>query len=104
MNNLRSMDESLKNSYINKYGDECDKVALHLAFKYHIDIEEMKSEAYYILSTCIDNFDEDIGTPFKTYLHSALNTGLRRFITNNEEMKDVFTINYNKKHHGEQRV
>lgn len=90
----------MKQNYFNMYREECDSIALHLAFKNHIDIDEMKSESYYILSTCIDKFDPSVGTPFRSYLHAALNTGLRRFIVNNEELRDVFTVNYNKKNHG----
>jgi DNA-directed RNA polymerase specialized sigma subunit len=80
----------MKNSVnFEDYMVPCQKKAKSFAGKYHIELEELESEAYLILSNCLNSYDDEKGTPFDTYLHCSLNRGLQWFCEKNESLAGV---------------
>ena len=48
-----------------------------------MEIDELVSESYLIMSKCMENFDPDRGVPFEVYFHETLKVALPEFVEKN---------------------
>jgi len=75
-----------------KWKPFCESHALKSAFRFNIDIDDMKSESYCILVNCLRNYDSKKNTPFKIYLQKSLKSGLGTYARKNTWATDIYSM------------